>query len=176
MVRVRVAWLCSSVMMVRENVQLATPHSIEALPGLIGTAHHSKMEAIRSIVRACALATRLLPYTLSKQSDSCTHRLVLIVLTHDCKLASIGLVTILASLTFVLHAVYLVVNGVFYSSKAESSIQNGSAVLLVSLAETWILMQLVEDFVESWNRMITLQVFQFLLNRSACKLIILALL
>ena len=66
MVWIWVAWLCASVMMVRKDVELASPHSIQTLPWLVRAPHHTEMEAIRSIVCACTLASSLLPNALSE--------------------------------------------------------------------------------------------------------------
>ena len=105
------------------------------------------METIRSIIVSSALTSSLLPDTLPKEGNTSTHGFRLIILANDCKLAAIGLVAILTCLPLVLHSVYLIVYWILDSSETESSIKNSSAVLFVSLAEAWILMQLIQDFI-----------------------------
>jgi hypothetical protein len=70
----------------------------------------------------------------------------------------------------------MIVYRIFDSSKTKAAIQNSSTVLLVALAEARILMELRQDLIQRWYRMIALQVLQFLLDRATSQLIILALL
>ena len=72
--------------------------------------------------------------------------------------------------------IYVVIYRILNSSKAEAAIKDCPAILLVSLTEAWVLMKLGKDFIQSRNRVIALQVLQFLLYGLARQLIVLALL
>ena len=71
-------------------------------------------------------------------------------------------------------SVNMIINGILNSTEAKAAVKDCPAILFVSLTETGVLMELREDFVQSWNRMIALQILQLLLDGPACQLIVLA--
>ena len=125
---------------------------------LIRAAHHAaEWEAIGAVRGSRTLTTRLLlTDAMAEQSHAGGYRLVWIVLANDRKLTSIGLIPELWFI-FVLSTVNVIVNWIFDSTKTKAAVQDSTAVLLVALAEAWILVQLRQDFVQRWNRMIALQ-------------------
>ena len=78
---------------------------------------------------------------MAKQRHACGYRLVWIVLANDGKLTSIGLIPELW-LIFVLSTVNVVVNWILDATKTKAAVQDSTAVLLIALAEAWILVQL----------------------------------
>ena len=56
------------------------------------------------------------------------------------------------------------VDWVLNAAMGESTIQDSSTVLLVPLPEASVLVELIENLVESWNRVVVLQVLKLLLD------------
>ena len=62
-------------------------------------------------------------------------------------------------------SVDMVVYRILNSTETEAAVQNRSAVLLVTLAEARVLVQLSQYLIESWHRMVSREVLQLLLYR-----------
>lgn len=125
---------------------------------LIRAAHHaSEREAISAVRGSRTLATRLLlTDAMAEQSHACRYRLVWIVLTDDSKITSVRLIPELR-FVFVRRPVNVIVNWIFYSPKTKATVEDRSAVLFIALAEARILMELRQDLVQRWYRMVALQ-------------------
>ena len=162
--------------LVRKHVELAVSDAVEALARLVGVLHEAR-KAVGAVRGAGALASSLLlAETLSQQSDAGRYGFGLSIRAHHAELAGTLLIDCITELTFVLirrRSVEVVVDGVLDASEAEAAVQDCPAILFVSLAETRILMQLREYFVEGWNRVVTLQILQLLLYGLAGQLIVL---
>lgn len=151
-----------------EHVELAPSHAIQALPWLIGAAHHAaKLEAIRAVRGSRTLTTcLLLTDAVAEERDAGRDGLVWIVLPDDGKLPSILLISEWR-LVFVCGAVDVVVDWILDPTETEPAVEHCSAVLFVALAEARILVELREDLVQGRYRMVALQMLQLLLNRPA---------
>ena len=53
---------------------------------------------------------------------------------------------------FTLRTINLLKYWVLNASKTKTTVQHSSAIIFVSLSETWILVKLSEDFIQRWNR------------------------
>jgi len=111
------------------------------LAWLIRAAHHTaELEAIGAVRGSRTLTTRLLlTDALAEQCHARGYRFVWIVLTDDCKLSAVCLISKLW-LIFVLSTIDVIVNWIFDSSKTKAAVQDSSAIFLVALAEARILM------------------------------------
>ena len=70
----------------------------------------------------------------------------------------------------------MVIDWILYSPEAKSAVKHSPAIFLVALTEAGVLMQLRENLVQRGNWVVALQMLEFLLNRFASQLIVLALL
>ena len=70
-------------------------------------------------------------------------------------------------------SVNMVVDGVLNATKAKAPVEDGAAVLLVALAEAWVLVELSQDLVERWDGMVGWEVLELLLDGLACQLLVL---
>jgi len=121
----------------------------------------------------------LLPESLSQQSNSRGHGFALAVRSDHRELASILLIQLIAILAFAFigsGAVNVIIDWILNSAEAEATVEDRPAILLVTLTEAGVLMQLRQDLVQRWDRMVTLQMFELLLYGFAGQLIILCLL
>jgi len=69
--------------------------------------------------------------------------------------------------------VNMVVDGVLNATKAKAPVEDGAAVLLVALAEAWVLVELGQDLVERGDGMVGWEVLELLLDGLACQLLVL---
>jgi len=67
----------------------------------------------------------------------------------------------------------VIINWIFYTSEAESAIEDSSAVLLVSLAESRVLVELGQDLVQGGHRVLAWQTLELFLYRFCGQLFIL---
>lgn len=116
---------------------------------------------------------------MAKQGHSCWDLLALTVLSDDGELAAILQIILFSDIGFVFvgaGAVYVIINWIFDASKAEATIEDGPTILLITLTETRVLVQLRQYLIQRGNRVVALQMFELLLDGSAGQLVVLALL
>lgn len=146
-----------------QDVQLASSDPVQALPWLVSIAQHAThRKAIGTVCGAGALATGLLlPESLSQQRNARRPGFALIVGSDHRKLASILLMYLITVLTLAFSGctINMIIDRILYSSEAEATIEDRPAVLLITLTEAGVLMQLRQDLVQRWDRMIALQMF-----------------
>lgn len=63
-----------------------------------------------------------------------------------------------------ISTVNVVVDRVLNPSEAEASVEDGAAVLFVPLAKAWVLVELGQDLVERWHRMVGREVLELFLD------------
>ena len=70
-------------------------------------------------------------------------------------------------------SIYVIVYRVLDASEAKATIEDGPAIFLVSLPESWILMELSQDLIEGRHRMVRWKVLQLILYGFTCELLVL---
>ena len=63
-----------------------------------------------------------------------------------------------------LLTIYLLKYWVLYTTETKATVKNCSAVILVSLSESWILVKLSKNFIQRWNWSLSFHLLQFIVS------------